>query len=175
MFNKTGLIMLKKLFLSVILSVFLLTPSISSAKFYHQAIGGDPLALAFGTLTVTYEQQVAPKNSFTIFGSFWGYDDWTAGGIGASYRFYLLQQSTRALEGFSFGPFFQISYWSYDNPHYTYDGGTSFALGGEAAYKWVFGGGFEVEPNIHISFPITTITGLSYHGVWLGITLGYAW
>ncbi len=167
--------MFKKIFLSLILSAFLLTPNISSAKFYHQAIGGDVLSLWNGILTATYEQQVAPKNSFTIVGSFWGYNDWTAGGIGASYRFYLIQQSTRALEGFSFGPFLQVSYWSYSNNNYTYDGGTSFAIGGEAAYKWVFSGGFEIEPTIHISFPITTITGLSYRGSWAGVTLGYAW
>jgi len=166
--------MLKKLFLSLFLSIFLLTPNISSAKFYHQAIGGDPLSLAFGILNVTYEQQVAPKNSFTILGQFASYSDWSAGGIGASYRFYLLQQSVRALEGFSFGPFINVTYWSY-NGSYSYSGGTGFAIGAEATYKWVVGGGFEIEPNIHISFPITTITGLSYRGTWLGVTLGYAW
>ncbi len=164
--------------LSVAMILFLAMPTQSSAQnkqFFHQAISGDPISLAFGLLNVSYEQQIAPKNSFTVFGSYWSYSDWSAGGFGGSYRFYLMQETVRALEGFSFGPFASVSFWSYSNAYYHYDGGTSIAIGAEAAYKWVFSGGFMVEPIIRLSFPLTTITGLSYHGTSVGVNLGYAW
>jgi hypothetical protein len=160
--------------LSLALVVLLAASSSMQAKF-NQSISGNPISLAFGLFNATYEQQIAPKNSFTVFGSYWSYSDWTAGGFGGSYRFYLIQETTRAIEGFSFGPFASVAFWSWNGYGYSYDGGTSIAIGAEAAYKWVFSGGFMVEPIVQISFPLTNITGLSYHGTSVGVNLGYAW
>jgi len=165
--------MMKKLFISLALSAILLVPSISRADI-NNAIGADFVSLTRGVLSVTFEQQISSKGSFTVFGSYFGYNDWAAGGIGASYRFYLLQKSTKALEGFSFGPTFQVSFWNNTGPN-DYSSKTQFILGGEASYKWVIGNVFEIEPNVHLTFPVNTVEHLDYRAWWAGITLGYAW
>ena len=159
-----------------ILAIFVSSPQISTAAKYNQNIAANPLGLIFGILNVTYEQQIQPKNSFTVSGFFYSYDeDWTGGVIGGSYRFYLLQEDKRAIEGFSFGPLAQIAFWSY-NGHAAYDGGSVFYIGGEAAYKWVFNKNFSVEPIFSLFFGLNQLTGLGgFQSYGLGVNLGYAW
>ncbi len=146
-------------------------------KKYNQAITGNPIGLAFGFLNATYEQQVSKDNSFTAFGSYWSFGGWTAFGVGGSYRWYLMQDDKKALEGLSFGPMVSLGFWSYDNLGYIDDwgSGTSFAIGAEGAYKFVFDGGFTVEPIVQIGFNVLTITGLDYRAFGLGCNIGYAW
>lgn len=149
-----------------------------AAKRFHQSIGANPLGLAFGMLNATYEQQLKAKNSFTISGYYWSFLDWSAYGIGGSYRWYLFDKDTgkQPLEGFSAGPLVSFSTWSYDGAfNSTFDGGINVAIGGEAGYKWVFGSGFMVEPIIQVSFGIISITGLDYQPFGAGVNLGYAW
>ncbi len=165
--------MIKKLFISLALSAILLVPSISRADI-NNAIGADFVSLTRGVLTLTFEQKISDKGSFTLFTPYFGYNDWAGIGIGASYRFYLFTNSTKAIEGFSFGPTFQVSFLNNTGPN-DYSSKTAFILGGEASYKWVIGGVFEIEPNVHITFPVNTVEHLDYRAWWGGITLGYAW
>lgn len=140
---------------------------------YIHSITANPIALAFGVLNVTYEQQIGPKNSFTGFGSYWSFGDWTAIGIGGSYRWYIMADQANPIQGLSAGPLAAIGFWDYDTD--TYEGSTSLAIGGEVAYKWVFDGGFSIEPIAQISFNLLDIEGLSYRPVSIGVNLGYAW
>jgi len=144
---------------------------------YNQSISANPLGLLFGVFNVTYEQQIAPKNTFTINGSYFTYNDWSAGSIGGSYRFYLLQEDVRAIQGFSFGPMAEIAFWSWGGPGtFSYEGGTVFYIGAEAAYKWVFSGGFMVEPLLQLRFGVNKLEGLGgFSSYGLGVNLGYAW
>lgn len=148
-----------------------------TVKKYNQSITANPVALAFGLFSFTYEQQIAKENSFTAFGSYWSFGDWTAIGLGGSYRWYLFQEDKRALEGFSFGPMISIGFWSFANEiaYIDYDGGTSLAVGGEAAYKFVFDGGFSVEPIIQLNLNFLDISGLDYRPFSVGCNIGYAW
>ncbi len=175
---------MKKLFLIPVIVIVLMTSISSDAvaqravKRYNHAIGANPLGLAFGMLNATYEQQVGPENSFTVNGLYWTLLDWSAFGIGGSYRWYLMQDDNKALKGFSFGPTINLGFWSYKNSFGyagAYDGGTSVAIGAEANYKFVFDGGFMIEPGISFSFNAVSITGLSYPGFGIGANLGYAW
>ncbi len=163
----------------VIVAIFASSSVLAQTKGmkYNQSISANPLGLVFGVFNATYEQQIAPKNSFTINGSYFTYNDWTAGSIGGSYRFYLLQEDVRAIQGFSFGPMAQIAFWSWGGPgSYSYDGGTVFYIGAEAAYKWVFSGGFVVEPSIALRFGVNQLEGLGgFSSYGIGVNLGYAW
>ncbi len=145
-------------------------------KKYNQSITGNPVALAFGLLNATYEQQVSKENSFTVFGSYWSFGGWNAFGFGGSYRWYLMQDDKKALEGFSFGPMASVGFWSYDNTGYTDFGtGTSFAIGAEGAYKFIFDGGFTVEPIIQLGINVLEVNGLSYRAFSVGANIGYSW
>lgn len=140
---------------------------------YNQSIGANPIGLAFGLFNAKYEQQVSAENSFTAEVIYWNFAGWSAFGVGGSYRWYLFQESEKALKGFSFGPYASVGFWSFENA--TWGGGTSLAIGGEAAYKWVFDGGFMVEPIVNVNFNILNLDGLSYRPFGLGVILGYAW
>jgi len=170
---------LSTLLLAIILIAILSTANTFAQKGikYNQSISANPLGLLFGVFNATYEQQIAPKNTFTISGSYFAYYDWSAGSIGGSYRFYLLQEDVRAIQGFSFGPMAQIAFWSWGGPStYSYEGGTVFYIGAEATYKWVFSGGFMVEPSLQLRFGVNQLEGLGgFSSYGLGVNLGYAW
>ncbi len=160
-----------------ILAIFVSTPQVSTAAKYNQNVAANPLGLIFGVLNVSYEQQIQPKNSFTVSGSYYSFGDWVAGTIGGSYRFYMMQEDKRAIEGFSFGPLAQIAFWSWNGSEYSsYEGGTVFYIGAEAAYKWVFSKNFSVEPIFSLFFPLNQVSGLGgFQSYGLGVNLGYAW
>ncbi len=162
---------LKILFVSMIVGIMLFV-QVQPAKSYTKNIAGDPISLVWHFLNVTYEFQTGPQNSMTLYGSFFfPYAGWTSVGFGASYRWYLLQSKGNSIiKGFSFGPKATISYWGNDMS----TGGVSFSLGGEAGYKWIFNGGFSVEPMFNIIIPFSSYY-LSGVYVGLGVNLGYAW
>jgi hypothetical protein len=169
---------MKKLFVAILFTVICVPMFTSSAQAqYSNSIGADPISLAFGVLNVTYEHKVAPTNSFTIFGSYFSIIDWSAYGIGGTYRWYLdVGNDKQALEGLSLGPLAEIAFWSWNGSYYSYSGGASVIIGGNVSYKWIFGGGFVVEPNATIAFNAAAPTGFSgYHAFGLGVNLGYAW
>jgi hypothetical protein len=144
---------------------------------YSHTISANPILLAFSILNVTYEHQVSPINSFTIFGQYFSVVDWAAYGVGGSYRWYpkLFDDGKRALEGFGVGPAAALSFWSWEGyTGYTDYGGTLFEIGGEASYKWVWGG-FALEPIVRLMIPVTKITGYSAGAFGAGVNLGYAW
>lgn len=146
-----------------------------AAKNYIQGISGDLVSLAFGELRVTYEQQIFPINSFTGFLSYWSFGEWSAIGIGGSYRFYLLNDIARPIEGFSFGPLVKFNSWSITSKTSNRDGGASLGIGAVAAYKWVFNDALLLEPIIHLNFNLLDVERLDYRPIIIGINIGYAW
>jgi hypothetical protein len=149
----------------------------AQAQARDHVISADPLGLAFGMLNATYEQKVGNSNSFTIFGSYWSYLSWTAYGFGGSYRWYFnLNDGKAPLEGLSAGPMISVGVWDWGGISFIndYSGGTSIAIGGELAYKWIFGQ-FAVEPILRLNFNVASISGLDYRAYGLGVNLGYAW
>jgi len=148
--------------------IFAATSASEAKGGYSSAISGDALGLLFSNyLTITYEFTMSPQNSLSIFGTFYSSGGWDAFGVGASYRWYLIKSTGPILEGFSFGPKAGLSFWSGNGD------GTSFAAGGEAAYKWIFGG-FVVEPILSLMIPFQTYGHSGVYWV-LGCNLGYAW
>lgn len=148
------------------------------------AISANPIGLAFGILNATYEHKVGTSNSFTVSGYRFSFaTNWSAYGIGGSYRWYFnLDDGKKPIQGLSAGPLIAFGFWSWDGPDIydpwgildSYDGGTSVAIGGELAYKWVFSG-FVVEPILALTFNAVDITGLSYQAYGVGVNLGYSW
>jgi multidrug transporter EmrE-like cation transporter len=171
---------MKKLYVFIFaITIILMTASVQDlfgqrvVKNYNQSIGVNPIGLAFQFFNAKYEQQVTADNSFTVDVIYWGYATWTGFGIGGSYRWYLFQENDKALRGFSFGPAVSVGFWSADES--VYNDATALNIGGEAAYKWVFEGGFMVEPYVSLTFNALSITGLNYQPFGLGVVLGYAW
>ncbi len=175
---------MKKLFVAMLFTVLTVPLFTTPAQAqYSNSISGDPLHfLLFGRLDVTYEHRVSAGNSFTIFANYWSFVDWAAYGIGGSYRWYFdVGNGQDALQGFSAGPLVGLAFWSWSGDaavlNYSYGGGASLYIGGSAAYKWIFGGGFVVEPNITLILNALSPTGLGgiYNPFGLGVNLGYAW
>jgi hypothetical protein len=169
--------------LLIIIVTFLLlcsTNSNAQKASYNQCIGVNPVTLLYnGTFSATYEQKIAPKNSFTLSGYYWSYYNMVAYGFGGSYRWYLkaFDDGKKCIQGFSVAPTLAIGFWSWNgnqalNNEY---GGTSVAIGAEAAYKWVWDN-FYIEPILSLSINMTNIHGLqNYRPFNLGANIGYAW
>ena len=163
----------------IVLCVALAVPQDMKAQSYSNSLSADPLGLAFGMLNATFESRVGAQNSFTLFGNYYTSTylaDWTAFGFGGSYRWYFdINDGKRPIQGLSAGPFIAFSFWSWGGPSWiNYDNSLAVAIGGEGAYKWVFGG-FVVEPYLRLALPITKGDGITYRGYGLGCNLGFAW
>ncbi len=171
-----------KRFLQMVLLFCLMVPFFIPAPVsaqYNKAISADPVGLAFGIFNATYENKVGKSNSFTLFGSYFTFSggDWVAFGFGGSYRWYLnVGDGNKALKGLSVGPYASLGFWQWKGSSIfnDYSGGTSVALGGEIAYKWILNG-FVIEPIFRLAFNLMKITGLTYQAYGLGVNLGYAW
>ena len=149
--------------------------SYAAKSIYGHAITANPIGLAFGRLDLTYEQLLSSTNSFTVNGMYWSIGDWSAFGIGGSYRWYLDLFKTREkpLAGFSVGPRASLGSWVWNGFADSYDNGVSVSIGGEAAYKWIWDG-FAVEIGLNLDFPlIKTEANMSALGL-IG-SIGYAW
>lgn len=144
---------------------------------YQYNISIDPFDFVVSkTLNATFEYKLSSENSFTIAGSYYKYNDWwSAFGIGGSYRWYidLFKEGNRALTGFSVGPCARLSFWTWDAYGST-SSETQLSLGGEAAYKWIFKGGWSVEPILRLTFGVLDVPGLDYGGWGAGVNLGYS-
>jgi hypothetical protein len=151
---------------------------------YGQTIYVNPFALIVGMIDVGYEQKLSPENSFTVNANYWSYYDWRAIGLGASYRWYFNEWANstfnlnkKSLEGLSVGPRVEFYSWSWggSSTFNNYDSYTSFGIGAEAGYKWVFAGGWTIEPGVKFVFPIGGKDYNSYNSYGGNLGLGYSW
>ncbi len=171
-----------KRFLPIVILPCLIVPLLMPVHVcaqYNKSISADPIGLAFGIFNATYENRLGSSNSFTLFGSYFTFSggDWVAFGFGGSYRWYLkVGDGNKAIKGLSVGPYASVGFWQWRGSSFfnTYSGGTSVALGGEIAYKWILNG-FVIEPIFRLAFNLSKITGLDYQAYGLGVNLGYAW
>jgi len=150
-------------------------------KKYNESITFNPVSLVFGAFDVTYEKALSKDNSFTASLSYYSYDAWVGYNLGGSYRWYKPLDKRHIIEGFSFGPAINFTYWDYspaiESASDAYDGGISVQIGGEIAYKMVIEKWFVVEPIAKFYLPLFSPDGLTdnfqYFG--LGVNLGYGW
>jgi hypothetical protein len=165
----------------VLAAVLLISVSANAQRGnYSQAIKANPLGLALGIFNAEYEFRLGTNNSLGISGNYWTlFSDWNAYGVGATYKWYFdaFNTGANALAGLGVGPALSADFWTYNTGAglFNYDGGTTFRVGAEATYKWIFGG-FVVEPGMNFMFVVSEVTGLgtiSPFGIIFNI--GYAW
>lgn len=152
----------------------------TSSKSGNYSLTIDPIdLLVTKVLNATFEAKIDNKTSFTIFGSYYNYNEWwSAFGIGGSYRWYfdIFNEGKKGLNGFSFGPMAKASFWSVSGVQGdAFDGGLLISIGGEAAYKWIFDNGFTIEPIVRLGIGLTDIDGLNYDSYGFGVNIGYTW
>ncbi len=162
-----------------LMAIFVITGSANAQTQggYKYNVSIDPIDLLVSdVLNANFEFKLSNSNSFLVSASYYRYSDILTGfGIGGTYRWYfdLVKDGKKALEGFSVGPCARISYWSWDIANSESD--AYFTIGAEAAYKWIFDGGWSIEPIFRISFGLTDVTYLSdYNSFGLGVNLGYS-
>lgn len=147
---------------------------------YDQAIMANPISLLFGWFNAAYEVQVTTNNSLVVNGYYFSlFDYWTAFGVGASFRWYFdaFNTGVTPIEGLGVGPLVRLEFWTYDDAGgpFAYDGGTGISIGGEAVYKWVWGG-FVLEPGLNVTFGVADVEGLGdISPVGAQLAIGYAW
>lgn len=167
-------------------SVNLNAQKVAATGNYDQAIFIDPFALLWGgALNVSYEHKLTPENSFTGQLYYWNYGwGWSALGLGASYRWYFnewanttFKLNKKSLEGLSVGPRVEVYNWSWDSGYNTnsYESYFSIGIGAEASYKWVFEGGWTVEPNVRYVYALSNKSYNNFRGNNGGIAVGYSW
>ncbi len=172
---------MKKLILGLVICIASLSTPLKAA--YDNVISANPFTLInWGRFNVTFEHKIDKLNSFTVFIESYNtkyYNNWTGYGIGGSYRWYIspFNDNKRSLEGFSFGPLAVLSFWESkysDKYKYNYSG-QSLSIGGEAAYKWVWGG-FALEPSLILMLDALTVDHRDdkNHLSW-NVKIGYAW
>jgi hypothetical protein len=154
---------------------------------YTSAISADPIHLVFGWFDATYEYRLSVNNSILANGNYWGWNNWSGYGLTIAYRRYFSfskggQLNKQALEGFSLGPMVGIAFWSwkgdaeYNNDGSQFTGGTSVQVGIAAAYKWIFNGGWFIEPNLLMLFnPVHPSHFAGFPQFDVGGNIGYAW
>jgi hypothetical protein len=149
-------------------------------KRYQNAIGINPISLVWKQLVVNFEFQVDKFNTINIQGLYWfPGDDWVGYGLSGTYRWYIMdlfKDRKIPIQGFSVGPTVGFLHFGWNGMNlYDNYGGTSFAIGGEAAYKWIFND-WVVEPKFQLLIDITSVNGLSgWSPFTLGCSVGYAW
>lgn len=174
---------MKKTLLSLfVLSLFLLTATHTKAA-YTKAITVDPiLLLQWNDLRFRYETSLSSKNSLALDLELDNrYNDVVGFRVGALYRWYfrdVFPVHTAGLEGFNLGPYALLGFYSWDYPvsneRRERRTNVHLELGGELAYKWVFGG-FTIEPNFRLGFPVVKKGYYTNFYYGFGVGLGYAW
>jgi hypothetical protein len=172
---------MKSRFPSIVAAVLLAIMTIgTSSDTFAQArpssrgsfIGGDPFGLIWGyALSVQYESRISQDNSWALRVALFPSID-AAIGVGASYRFYIADG--RALTGLNVAPSIDAIFGSAGSLSYSY-----FSVGGDLAYKWIFDGGFGVEPYLSIrnNFVLSKYGNSALTGFrpGIGVWLGFAW
>lgn len=138
-------------------------------------ISVEPLGLLgignFKHIHLQYEWRASNDNSWAVRGFLVPTSGNTSAfGFGGSYRFYIAD--SRALTGFNISPSADIFLITWGSQNYT-----SFSVGGDAAYKWIFDS-FGVEPYFRLRQYFTgdesdaSFSGMEFN---VGVYLGYAW
>ena len=167
---------------AVLLAVFAISSSVSDASAqarpspHGSILSVEPLGLLgigdqFKHLQLQYEWRTTQENSWALRAilvpSSFNYNGF---GVGASYRFYIA--NSRALTGLNVSPGIDVYLISAGDESYT-----SFAVGGDVAYKWIFDN-IGVEPYFRLRQLFAGNEGISaFAGTFwgFGVYLGYAW
>ena len=144
-----------------------------------KVVSVNPISLTYGRINASLETKMGADNSFTVTAGYWdlGWGDWYALNIGASYKWYLdlFEEGKKSLNGLALGPRADFYQNSYSGTYRDYDSYSTFTIGAEVSYKWVFGEGkWAIEPNLSFAFPVTKKRyGFAWQGHGWGVNVGY--
>ncbi|KAA3640558.1 MAG: DUF3575 domain-containing protein, partial [Bacteroidetes bacterium] len=117
-------------------------------------IKANPIGLAFGNFNATYEKVLNDASSVLVKGSYryslFGIDVSTFG-IGAGYRFYITNKNKPAPGGFYVQPQASFSGGSVGDSGASY---TSFGVGAELGYQWVWDSGFVLDLGLGPNYTV---------------------
>ena len=139
----------------------------------------NPLSLTYGRLNASLEFKQGTSNSLTVTAGYW---DWGWGysalNVGASYKWYIdaFDEGKKSLNGLAVGPRADFYYNNYSGSYSSiYDSYSTFTIGAEVSYKWVFGDGkWAVEPNFSFGIPLTkNRSGYAWQSWGWGVNIGY--
>jgi len=119
------------------------------------------------------------NNSFTVTAGYWDWGwDYYALNVGAAYKWYVdpFEEGKKSLNGLAVGPRLDFYYNDYSGPYSNlYEAYSTFTIGAEVSYKWVFGSGkWAVEPLFNFSIPVVKKDyGFTPQSFGWGVNLGY--
>ncbi len=164
---------MKKLFIS-----FALLCAVVSMNAQKNVIKTNPFGLALGNFNLTYEKVLNTSSSVLFKGQYMfkllGLDV-NLGGIGAGYRYYITNAKKQVPTGFYINPQTSLSFGSVSESGTSYSA-TSFGIGAEIGYQWVWDSGFTLDLGIGPNYNVVSSEGVSGNGIVPSATLaiGYA-
>ncbi len=138
---------MKKLFISLLVVV----ACFSANAQQKNVVKTNPFALAIGSFNATYEKTLNSSSSILISGNYmfklFG-QDVTAGGLGVGYRYYFTHAKKEIPSGFYVMPEAVLSFGSIKDENDLKVGFSSFGIGAELGYQWVWSSGFSLDLGI---------------------------
>lgn len=133
---------------------------IFSANAQNQVVKTNPLGLAFGNLNATYERVLSESSSLNISASyFYGFAgiDVNSIGVGAGWRYFFTHKKKPVPAGFYVQPQVALSFGSVTDDFDDEFNYSTFGVGAEIGYQWVWDSGFVLDLGIGPMY--TTYTG----------------
>lgn len=164
---------MKKLFFSIALLCIIV-----GANAQNNLIKTNPIGLALGNFNVTYEKVLNTSSSVLFKGQYMfkllGLDV-NLGGVGVGYRYYITHLKKEVPTGFYVNPQASFSFGSTSDFGESYSA-TSFGIGAEIGYQWVWSSGFTLDLGLGPSYNVVSSKGVSGNGIIPSATLaiGYA-
>ncbi len=138
---------MKKLFISLVVVVACFTVNAQQKN----VVKTNPISLAFGSFNASYERVLNSSSSVVVSGNYmyklFG-SEVTAGGLGAAYRYYFTHAKKAVPAGFYIAPEASFSFGSVKYNNQDSAGFSSFGIGAEVGYQWVWSSGFTLDLGI---------------------------
>lgn len=148
----------------------------------ENVVSVNPIGFAFGVANVEWEKRLQPDLSIAPSLLYAGYGDWSIYGIGVTAKKYA---EATAPKGWWYGGnagILQVS-WTETELYYTgfipnwrevTKSTMGFSIGAVTGYKWLYEGGFTVEPSVGLSYYSAGEAAINGVGVGLGLQVGKA-
>ena len=139
------------LFFAVVFGVMMTGQAQDGAPQHKSVIKVNPLGLAFGNFNATYEGVLNGKSSIVGQANFrdqlFGVDV-SIFGAGLGYRYYITNKNLPAPEGFYVQPQVSVLFGSVNDDDEVDANFTTFGVGAELGYQWVWDSGFVLDLGI---------------------------
>lgn len=142
----------------------------------------NPVGFAFGVANVEWEKKLQPDLSIAPSLLYAGYGDWNLYGIGVTAKKYV---EATAPKGWWYGGnagILQVSWketeltgtWPNWSTKETTKSITGVSIGAVTGYKWLYEGGFTLEPSVGLSYYSAGEADIAGVGFGLGLQVGKA-